>query len=41
VNYSFYMGATNDNIDELIKTNPEKCVEVKVYGFIDRKYAGG
>lgn len=30
-NYSFYMGATNDNIDEVLKTDPEKVCGVKVF----------
>lgn len=30
-NYSFYMGATNDNIDELIKTDPRKVCGIKVF----------
>ena len=25
-NYSFYMGATNDNLEELLKTDPAKCL---------------
>ena len=31
VNYSFYMGATNDNIDELKKINAHKVCGVKVF----------
>jgi dihydroorotase len=31
VNYSFYMGATNSNIDELKKVDPEKVCGVKVF----------
>lgn len=30
-NYSFFMGATNDNIKELINTNPEKVCGIKVF----------
>ena len=30
-NYSFYMGATNDNIDELLKTDPERVCGIKVF----------
>ncbi|MCM8533654.1 MAG: dihydroorotase, partial [Lentisphaeraceae bacterium] len=30
-NYSFYMGATNDNIEEVLKTDPEKVCGVKVF----------
>ncbi len=30
-NYSFYMGATNDNIDELVKTDPRKVCGIKVF----------
>lgn len=30
-NYSFYMGASNDNIDELVKTNPKKVCGIKVF----------
>ncbi len=30
-NYSFYMGATNDNIDELVKTDPHKVCGIKVF----------
>lgn len=31
VNYSFYMGATNDNIEEVLKTNPENVCGVKIF----------
>jgi dihydroorotase len=31
VNYSFYFGATNDNIDELIKTNPKTVCGIKMF----------
>jgi len=31
VNYSFYMGATNSNLDELKKVNPEDVCGVKVF----------
>jgi dihydroorotase len=30
-NYSFYMGAANDNIDEVLKTDPSKVCGVKVF----------
>jgi dihydroorotase len=30
-NYSFYMGATNDNIDELLKVNPSNVCGVKIF----------
>jgi len=30
-NYSFYMGASNDNLDEVLKTNPKKVCGVKVF----------
>jgi len=30
-NYSFYMGATNDNIDELVKTDPQRVCGIKVF----------
>ncbi len=30
-NYSFYIGATNDNIDELIKTDPKRVCGIKVF----------
>ena len=31
VNYSFYLGATNDNIDTILKVNPTKVCGVKVF----------
>lgn len=31
VNYSFYMGASNDNIDEIVKTDPRKVCGIKVF----------
>ncbi|KJF41788.1 dihydroorotase [Draconibacterium sediminis] len=31
VNYSFYMGATNDNLDEVLKTDPTKVCGIKVF----------
>jgi dihydroorotase len=31
INYSFYMGATNDNISELHKTDPENVCGIKVF----------
>ncbi len=30
-NYSFFMGATNDNLDEVLKTNPKNVCGVKVF----------
>lgn len=30
-NYSFYLGATNDNINEIVKVNPNKVCGVKVF----------
>ncbi len=30
-NYSFYMGATNDNIEELLKTDPKSVCGIKVF----------
>jgi dihydroorotase len=30
-NYSFYLGATNDNLDEIIKSNPAEICGVKVF----------
>ncbi len=30
-NYSFYMGATNDNLDEVLKTDPSKVCGIKVF----------
>ena len=30
-NYSFYMGASNDNIDEILKTDPSKICGIKVF----------
>lgn len=31
VNYSFFMGASNDNLDEVLKTNPKNVCGVKVF----------
>lgn len=31
VNYSFFIGATNDNIDELLKVNPHRVPGVKLF----------
>lgn len=31
VNYSFYMGASNDNLDEVLKTEPSKVCGIKVF----------
>lgn len=30
-NYSFYMGATNDNLQEVLKVNPEEVCGIKVF----------
>ena len=30
-NYSFYMGASNDNIEEVLKTNPKEVCGIKVF----------
>ncbi len=30
-NYSFFMGATNDNLEEVLKTNPETVCGIKVF----------
>ena len=30
-NYSFYMGTTNDNLDEVLKTDPAKVCGIKVF----------
>ncbi len=30
-NYSFYMGATNDNLDELLKTDPKSVCGIKIF----------
>lgn len=30
-NYSFFMGATNDNLDEVLKTDPSKVCGIKVF----------
>lgn len=30
-NYSFYLGATNDNIDELVKLDPKRSCGIKVF----------
>ncbi len=30
-NYSFFMGASNDNIDEVLKTNPDNVCGIKVF----------
>lgn len=30
-NYSFYMGASNDNLEEVLKTNPQQVCGVKVF----------
>lgn len=30
-NFSFYMGATNDNLDEVLKTDPKKVCGIKIF----------
>ena len=30
-NYSFYMGASNDNIEEVLKTNPADVCGIKIF----------
>ena len=30
-NYSFYLGATNDNLDEIMKTNPKQVCGIKLF----------
>lgn len=30
-NYSFYMGSTNDNLNEVLKTNPENVCGIKIF----------
>ncbi len=30
-NYSFYMGTSNDNVEEVLKTNPKKVCGVKIF----------
>lgn len=30
-NYSFYLGATNDNLDEVVKTDPKKVCGIKLF----------
>ncbi|MAI23699.1 MAG: dihydroorotase [Crocinitomicaceae bacterium] len=31
INYSFFMGASNDNLDEVLKTDPQRVCGVKVF----------
>ena len=39
-NYSFFMGASNDNIEEVLKTDPATvCGGESIYGLINREYA--
>ena len=41
-NYSFFMGASNDNIDEVLKTDPNTVCGIKVFmGSSTGKYVGG
>jgi dihydroorotase len=30
-NYSFMMGATNDNLEEVLKTNPKNVAGIKIF----------
>ena len=30
-NYSFFMGASNDNLDEVLKTDPKKVAAIKIF----------
>ena len=30
-NYSFYMGASNDNLEEVLKTDPKKVCGIKIF----------
>jgi len=30
-NFSFYLGATNDNIDEIVKVNPSRVCGLKIF----------
>src|SRR5688572_19716659 len=30
-NYSFFMGATNDNLEEVLKTNPQNVCGIKIF----------
>ena len=30
-NYSFYLGATNDNLDEVVKTDPKRVCGIKLF----------
>ena len=41
-NYSFYMGASNDNLEEVLLTDTANVCGIKVFhGLINREYAGG
>ena len=46
-NYSFYIGATNDNLDEIVKTDPINVCGVKLFmgsstdGFQHRQHVSG
>jgi dihydroorotase len=43
-NYSFYMGTSNDNYDEVMRTNEKAKKRLRrenFHGFINRKLAGG
>ena len=39
-NFSFFMGASNDNLDEILKTNPKNVGAIKILWLINRKYVG-
>ena len=41
-NYSFFFGATNDNLDEVFSHRSKQCLwHQNIHGVINRKYAGG
>jgi dihydroorotase len=35
-----YDGATNDNLEEVLKTNPKNVAGIKYFRLINRKYVG-
>ena len=37
-NYSFMMGGTNENLEEILKTNPRNVAGLKLFGILDRRY---
>ena len=42
-NYSFYLGATNDNLAEVVKTDPKRVCGIKLFMYLckDRNRVGG